>query len=87
MNIVFSNKYGASRYLNEITINTPKDYKKAGKLYAQYNNLRKQTNSNYFLTLLYQDFIRKINISKWQDDLTRTHLLNLIHAIHNNTVK
>ena len=87
MNIVFSNQYAVSEYLNQNHENYPKDFKKAAKLYTQYNELRKYAVLDYFKILLYNDFVRRINISKWENENMKTHLLNLIHAIHNNTVK
>jgi hypothetical protein len=87
MNPVFSSDYKASKYLNEVAINDSKDYKKAASIYTKYNELRRFAVLEYLRILVYKDFVQRINVSKWENDLTRTHLLNLIHAIHNNSIR
>jgi hypothetical protein len=87
MNPVFSSDYKASKYLNEIAINDVKDYKKAASIYTKYNEMRRYAVLDYLRVLVYKDFVQRINVSKWENDLTRTHLLNLIHAIHNNSIR
>lgn len=84
----FSNKYLASRYFNQgLFLTNPKDFAKASCLYNEYNRIMRQRLDSYILTLIYKDFCNRVEDTKWSKVETKTHLLNIFHAIHVESTK
>lgn len=84
----FSNKYLASRYFNQgLFLTNPKDFAKASCLYNEYNRFMRQRHDRYILGLIYKDFCNRAEDTKWSKIETKTHLLNIFHAIFSNKQK
>ena len=87
-NNTFSNKFAASKYMNEVLFKSDKqDYAKAACLYNELNRLMSHKQySNYIYRLIYEDFCNRVEITNWNNIAAKTHLLNILKGVYTKKI-